>query len=284
MEILLIGNGFDLAHGLPTKYRDFLDFCQGIEILYSEPFASLKDYDAKLDETLRTDVSPEVRSICHSALLDKDRDMHIIVEGLEDLELLMTRQEAIQELYELIHNNVWIQYFNERASRIGENWIDFESEISAVVQSLDAAYRISSEFSTLATKIWRISTWPFHDAFDDTVTDAFINFLNEELAKLIRALEIYISGFVNDLTIKQENPDINQLHPDHVLSFNYSDTYERVYGSKKKIAYDYIHGEARLYGSIDSCNLVLGIDEYLDDNQKTPTCDSCPLRSSISGC
>lgn len=27
-------------------------------------------------------------------------------------------------------------------------------------------------------------------------------------------------------------------------------------------------GEARLYGSIDSCNLVLGIDEYLDDNQK----------------
>lgn len=28
MNILLIGNGFDLAHGLPTKYTDFLVFCK----------------------------------------------------------------------------------------------------------------------------------------------------------------------------------------------------------------------------------------------------------------
>ena len=26
MNILVIGNGFDLAHGLPTKYTDFLEF------------------------------------------------------------------------------------------------------------------------------------------------------------------------------------------------------------------------------------------------------------------
>ena len=30
MNILLIGNGFDLAHGLPTKYTDFLIFCKMI--------------------------------------------------------------------------------------------------------------------------------------------------------------------------------------------------------------------------------------------------------------
>ena len=27
MKILIIGNGFDLAHGLPTKYTDFLKIC-----------------------------------------------------------------------------------------------------------------------------------------------------------------------------------------------------------------------------------------------------------------
>ena len=27
MNILVIGNGFDLAHELPTKYTDFLKFC-----------------------------------------------------------------------------------------------------------------------------------------------------------------------------------------------------------------------------------------------------------------
>lgn len=26
MNILVIGNGFDLAHGLPTRYGDFLEF------------------------------------------------------------------------------------------------------------------------------------------------------------------------------------------------------------------------------------------------------------------
>ena len=26
MNILVIGNGFDLAHGLPTTYKDFLAF------------------------------------------------------------------------------------------------------------------------------------------------------------------------------------------------------------------------------------------------------------------
>lgn len=31
MEILVLGNGFDLAHGLPTQYRDFLDFVKVIK-------------------------------------------------------------------------------------------------------------------------------------------------------------------------------------------------------------------------------------------------------------
>ena len=26
MNIIVIGNGFDLAHGLPTKYTDFLEY------------------------------------------------------------------------------------------------------------------------------------------------------------------------------------------------------------------------------------------------------------------
>ncbi len=28
MNILVIGNGFDIAHGLPTKYVNFLEFVQ----------------------------------------------------------------------------------------------------------------------------------------------------------------------------------------------------------------------------------------------------------------
>lgn len=28
MDILILGNGFDLAHGLKTKYSDFLEYCK----------------------------------------------------------------------------------------------------------------------------------------------------------------------------------------------------------------------------------------------------------------
>ena len=38
--ILILGNGFDLAHGLPTKYSHFLNFCQRVERIWSFGFKS----------------------------------------------------------------------------------------------------------------------------------------------------------------------------------------------------------------------------------------------------
>ncbi|NSG66037.1 AbiH family protein [Blautia wexlerae] len=35
MNILLIGNGFDLAHNLPTTYNHFLNFCQKARRIYT---------------------------------------------------------------------------------------------------------------------------------------------------------------------------------------------------------------------------------------------------------
>ena len=31
MNILVLGNGFDLAHGLPTSYKDFLNFVEALK-------------------------------------------------------------------------------------------------------------------------------------------------------------------------------------------------------------------------------------------------------------
>ncbi len=37
MQILMIGNGFDIEHNLPTQYRDFLEFAREfLEIHVSE--------------------------------------------------------------------------------------------------------------------------------------------------------------------------------------------------------------------------------------------------------
>ena len=65
-------------------------------------------------------------------------------------------------------------------------------------------------------------------------------------------------------------PAIEKLNIDRVLSFNYSDTYEKWYGTNKTgIEYDYIHGKAGVGNDMDTCNLVLGIEEYLEEPSKT---------------
>ena len=43
---------------------------------------------------------------------------------------------------------------------------------------------------------------------------------------------------------------------------------ERLYVVKEKIEYDYVHGKADVNNVIASNNMVLGIEEYLEDNRK----------------
>lgn len=37
MNILVIGNGFDLAHGLPTTYTNFLEFIEAFTGIIDNP-------------------------------------------------------------------------------------------------------------------------------------------------------------------------------------------------------------------------------------------------------
>ena len=74
--------------------------------------------------------------------------------------------------------------------------------------------------------------------------------------------------YVGNITDVKRKSEFDNLNPDYVLSFNYSDTYERLYGSGKMIKYDYIHGKADIEKTIESNNMVLGIDEYLEDDRK----------------
>ena len=51
MNILVLGNGFDLAHGLPTSYKDFLTFCKKIEALYK--YSEIISQDVHIPQELR---------------------------------------------------------------------------------------------------------------------------------------------------------------------------------------------------------------------------------------
>lgn len=276
MNILLLGNGFDLAHDLPTSYKDFLGFCQRIKLIYeNESYKTESEFKSnQLDEwKIIDDIKAQLLGVF------RQKTIKSISNDSDIQNKIITTNKRADELYNYIKNNTWIDYFLQCPSYIGDNWIDFETEISRVVQALDAG-RVQIEAGASVTNvedkdgkmlvgIVKASKWTMQDAYRNlTDIDAFSVFLVEELEKLIRALEIYLSEFVEKINIDKRSVDIMDLDIDRVISFNYTDTYKKVYGNEKEIAYDYIHGNADINNSVTTNNMVLGIDEYLEEDRK----------------
>lgn len=128
MNMLIIGNGFDLAHGRPTTYGDFLKFVGQI--------SRTRDYHGtkkQFEETM-PDLHSEVRKYILSAI-DTKVNYRNAVAG--------NSNPVIQEMYECLDENVWYEYFQVivREDKIrGKNWIDFESEILEVIKFFDEKF------------------------------------------------------------------------------------------------------------------------------------------------
>lgn len=251
MNILVVGNGFDLAHGLPTSYSDFLQFTNDF----------LKIREGKKDEKCNTFLKE---------LFGKRKEE----ERCNDI---------INELEELIDQNIWIRHFNNVKALSGQNWIDFEKEISQIIQTLDAArksmdkqFKMGKNYATMETWQWNILSRVVYSndlrmiynqrGLENKDMIYWKNTLLKDMNRLIRCLEIYLYEYVNKLEVENIFLDIKDLKIDRVLSFNYTNTFERIYGTdnNEKVEYDYIHGKASGENVIDRCNMIIGIDEYLE--------------------
>lgn len=277
MNILLIGNGFDLAHNLPTQYKNFLDFCIKAKII----FTAIDGWKSNLyyDEFLRNwDIDSKIKESLMEAYNSRKKDRTFFDDGTYRDEFT-TNYDSLNQLFPLIHNNVWIEYFKECPSYIGENWIDFETEILRVIKAMDIARNISGQHQDITNipkdiqnvlmEIVKKSKGNFKDVCGSIEQiDRFTNRLYKDLKSLTRALEIYLTEFVEKISNDILIPEIDKLKIDHVLSFNYTNTHEKKYGVGKNIEYNFIHGEAKISNTVDSNNMVLGIDEYLPQERK----------------
>lgn len=198
--------------------------------------------------------------------------------------VISARIERQVELWNCINSNVWLEYFLQCDMHGEENWIDFESEISEVIQSINQDMGENNFYSNIK----RLKNIFFNEKYTNNVPEyiqataeeqektrkpkityqKLRDILLEDLNKLIRALEIYLTDFVEKIGISKISKDIKELDIDHVLSFNYTNTFEELYGQERNIEYDYIHGKAGIKNTIESNNMVLGIDEYLSDDRK----------------
>lgn len=264
----MIGNGFDLEHGLPTKYTDFLKFIKDFNQAYYSPHNT-----TALQEFENIYFSAAFRSgICPS-----------------------DHETLINALRKLIYGNLWINYFikvHDEHLFLKENWIDFESEISSVVQAMDrlikyyAGYKLTGVEDTALYHLCMETLTKFVDKESLKIDKIKSNIkpMIFDLNRLICALEIYIAYYINHMNIQYYNPDIFYNAFDKIISFNYSHTYWRLYTTIHNGAnYHFVHGYTRsdlrflenlekspniLENYMSGNNMVLGIDEYLPDDRK----------------
>lgn len=269
MNILLIGNGFDLAHGLPTKYTDFLEFIKMIKIIK--------------EQNIFNDAVAISKAGCNEDNKKLHKDIRLTILGKANSKKLALDSK---KLLECIHNNFWIDYFLQCPMYQKENWIDFESEISKVIQNIDTDMKdndLKLDDGASVVSNFYLEKF-FHKQLPSAVLDygqkvQIITFkeirdiLYQDLIRLIRAFEIYLCEYVEKIEIEKFSDEIKNCGIDHVISFNYSHTYQKFYGKSKNIKYDYIHGETCSDNTIETNNMVLGIDEYLHKDSKDKEID-----------
>lgn len=301
MDFLIIGNGFDIAHNLPTRYTDFLSFCQN----YDErgPVSNLaelnKEFNIFIEQNIWLKYFLKLTGISFNKTvnrtwIDFEKEISEIIQIIED------DLPEIEYNYNAKNSNEFT--FNQHRTRKTGKFEGFLCGFG----KYDATYRT---YTLLAENV--------------TDLDSFLEYLYVQLRQFARAFEIYCLKInqtiidkpiiasehgtqvkkaeverdsiwqqlsdaeknnccnISDLKELRGKADdkyyylMSKVHPidylsmgkfSFVLSFNYTNTYERLYGDEKT-KYCYIHGKAQ--ENKECTNLILGIDDNLSDGAES---------------
>lgn len=182
-RVILIGNGFDLAHGLPTRYVDFIDWYWE-ECVKSLRLCHQKTWSDKLCTfTLKSDTT-------WNCFFFTNVGTHNVPKGSE---LVMAFSEQPQ-VFEIKYST----FFERISSSIAEKgWVDIENEYYAILQSLqtDNAYdcpkELNEELDYLKTKLAEYLHAVQSSIKQDTLS---ISTLKDMLLEPIHPCEIAVSA------------------------------------------------------------------------------------------
>lgn len=105
MNILVIGNRFDLAHGLPTKYQHFLEFCKRVFPIYESAEGRgihLYQQEYLFEWNFNKDIKEKLR-IAYESKKKVTTEKNTIY--------IKTDYLRLDEIYEFTRDNIWIKYF-----------------------------------------------------------------------------------------------------------------------------------------------------------------------------
>lgn len=273
-NILVIGNGFDLYHRLPTRYTDFLFFVKNFSLFLNEykgdDSKNIAEKSSAAFEISLTDLGKLTEQSITDFLKYKEYFNPVDIEYLSDQ----------------FRNNAWIEYFLQ-TNYEKEGWIDFENEIEKVLKSIEEYYNsilpnfvdkvpntiLDSSISTIIRIFGKKAKEPFknrntellrkRDIFPKKLRQeklALISSMKEELDSLIKCLYIFFKDFISKIKNGIYSPDIESIGDVHLLNFNYTNSYSAIYGS------DIIKECHSVHGDLLNNNLVLGVSDDAFDN------------------
>ena len=235
MNILIIGNGFDLAHGLPTTYSDVLNFLYYIRCTST--------WHGGKDKFINTHLNniPSNEFLFQSVTNAFDSRIETGYNNCSNSD------SKIQEIYDNLDDNIWFSYLREiyiKGKMKGINWINFESEISFIIEQIDRTeqnlYLPFKKFSSgehdekVQLFLSQLSFKKYLESNfrPDNYVVTFRDFLDKsysDLRRLVRCIEIYFLNYVEKIPVKEISPDIQNVNPNAVLCFNYTHTFIRNY-------------------------------------------------------
>lgn len=282
MNILLLGNGYDLNYKLPTSYRNFLLTVDFLTKCNLESIHYVSDIfgNPKLQE--------EDNFIADSYENYKETYAEVTLDAHE-LETLVERAKS----------NIWFSYFLKSFNRTA-GWIDVEREIAFVVSCLqaffakaDVTFWYNTVFEDMRLKYIIMDVFNFF-VVDEQISqntlpigareikpeytieyplcsgdskinkEKIIDEIMDALLEFVDILKYYLHCFIDNTVEKLVNQNaITQLpalnYTDIVVTFNYTNTYE-CFDSTARIFH--IHGKV-------NDNIVLGINPDKNDDKNT---------------
>lgn len=282
MNILLLGNGYDLNYKLPTSYRNFL---LTIDFLVNNNIDNIHTVG---DVFGNQNLNKQDKLIAES--FEAYKEIYNIVP---------LDTETLQKMVDCAKTNLWFNYFIKSFNREA-GWIDIEREISFVINQFQlflgkakVTFLASKVCDEIATKYIIMDVFNFFIAEaaesknilpigsrkirpEYTIeyplgsenhvinTEKIIGVLRDSLFNFVDILKTYLHCFINK-TVENLIGDsvITQLqaflYTDAVITFNYTNTYE-FFGSNAQIFH--IHGNV-------NDKIVLGINPDKNDNLET---------------
>ena len=249
-NILVIGNGFDIAHGLYTKYIDFYNFCNAIKrVINDKREIAIRD-DIK-EELLRSEFMKSTANIINNKKIVND--------------------DILEKMINICKDNYWLNRIEEHNLSNDPHWCDIEGVIADEISNL--AYvakkytgarvdnRALNESKEIVNLYREIMIYAQENQSFKTSVYLFKEKLLSDLNDLTWMLEIYLSKFLNRKS--KTYKFFETLNIDYMINFNYTDTYNKLY--KKSIPTHFIHGKIR-NNDKDAMNMVFGIGDRINED------------------